>query len=604
MNVYSLIESRISAALAALKSDGKLPADLDIARVEAEAPRDPTHGDFASNAAMVLSKAAKMKPRDIADALKAKLEGDTDIARIEVAGPGFLNITMAPAFWQSMIATILKEADGFGRTGIGKSEKVNVEYVSANPTGPMHVGHCRGAVFGDALANLLAFAGFEVTREYYINDAGGQVDVLARSVFLRYREALGEKIGKIPDGLYPGDYLIPTGEAVAKEHGKALRDMPEERWLPLVREFAIAAMMAMIKDDLAALNIRHDIFVSEASLTRGKTDKVKAAIDALRKKKLIHQGRLEKPLGHDDEEWEDREQTLFKSTAFGDDSDRALQKSDGSYTYFAGDIAYHFDKLQRGYRHLVNVFGADHIGYIPRMLAAVAAFSGGEVERDAKGKPKHWHTTGGTCDLDIKVVQLVKLFKNGEPYKMSKRAGTFVTLRDVVDEVGRDPVRFMMLYRKELEPLDFDFAKVTEQSKDNPVFYVQYAHARAASVFRNVREALPDIALDPAALRTAELGKLSDAGEIALIRKLALFPKLVSGAAEAHEPHRLAFYLYDLASEFHAQWTRGNDLPHLRFIQPSDPSLTTARCALVAATQQVISSGLGILGVEAPIAMR
>jgi arginyl-tRNA synthetase len=346
------------------------------------------------------------------------------------------------------------------------------------------------------------------------------------------------------------------------------------------------------------------VFFSEASLTRGKTDKVKAAIDALRKKGLIYQGRLDKPLGHDDEEWEDREQTLFKSTSFGDDTDRALQKSDGSYTYFAGDIAYHYDKLQRGYRHLVNVFGADHIGYIPRMLAAVAAFAGGSVELDAKGKPKHWHTSGGSCDLDIRVVQLVKLFKNGEPYKMSKRAGTFVTLRDVVEEVGRDPVRFMMLYRKELEPLDFDFAKVTEQSKDNPVFYVQYAHARAASVFRNVKEVFPDIAEGSPGVMGADLSALTDAGELSLVRKLGLFPKLVSGAAAAHEPHRLAFYLYDLASEFHAQWTRGNDSPHLRFIQSEDRNLTLARCALVAATRQVITSGLGILGVEAPAAMR
>lgn len=604
MNVFALVESAITGALKALQQEGKLAADLDIPRVEAEAPRDSSHGDFACNIAMVLAKPAKMKPRDLAELIKGKLESSRDIAKIEVAGPGFLNLTMTPVFWHGLVKAILVERGDYGRGKPAAPEKVNVEYVSANPTGPMHVGHCRGAVFGDAVANLLAFAGYDVTREYYINDAGGQVDVLARSAFLRYREALGEDIGAIPEGLYPGEYLKPVGEALAKEHGKKLLDMPEAKWLPLVRERAIAMMLEEIKDDLAALNIKHDIFFSEASMTRGKTDRVKTAIDALKKKGLIYQGRLEKPLGHDDEEWEDREQTLFKSSQFGDDTDRALQKSDGSYTYFAGDIAYHYDKLQRGYRHLVNVFGADHIGYIPRMLAAVAAFADGSVELDGKGKPKHWHTTGGTCDLDIRVVQLVKLFKNGEPYKMSKRAGTFVTLRDVVDEVGRDPVRFMMLYRKELEPLDFDFAKVTEQSKDNPVFYVQYAHARAASVFRNAKEVFSDLDEEAASVRAADLSRLDDAGELTLIRKLALFPKLVSGAASAHEPHRLAFYLYDLASEFHAQWSRGNDSPHLRFIQANDRSLTSARLALVAATRQVISSGLEVLGVEAPAAMR
>ena len=495
-------------------------------------------------------------------------------------------------------------APTYGRSTAGNGKKVNVEYVSANPTGPMHVGHCRGAVFGDVLANLLAFAGYDVTREYYVNDAGGQVDVLAQSVFLRYREALGEDIGEIPQGLYPGDYLKPVGAALAKAHGKSLLNMPEERWLPIVRAFAIDQMMPVIKEDLAALNIRHDVFFSEASLTKGGADKIKTAIDALRAKGLIYEGRLEKPKGHEDEEWEEREQTLFKSTEFGDEADRALMKSDGSYTYFAGDVAYHYDKLQRGYQHLVNVFGADHIGYIPRMLAVVAAFAGGTVERDAKGKLKSWNTTGGTADLGIKVVNLVKLFKNGEPYKMSKRAGTFVTLRDVVDEVGRDPVRFMMLYRKELEPLDFDFAKVTEQSKDNPVFYVQYAHARAASVFRNAQEVFPDLAPGSEKVRSADLSKLTDAGEIELIKKLAYFPRLIRGAAQAEEPHRLAFYLYDLASALHGQWSRGNDLPQLRFIQADDGVMTAARLALIAAVQQVISSGLSVLGVEAPDSMR
>ncbi|KWT69366.1 Arginyl-tRNA synthetase [Hyphomicrobium sulfonivorans] len=604
MDVFAQIESRVAAALEALKAEGQLPADLPASGFDVETPRDPTHGDLSTNAAMVLAKPARMKPRDIAEKLQARLEQDEDIASVSVAGPGFINITLQPGVWQRLVREILNAGAAYGRSEQGKGQRVNVEYVSANPTGPMHVGHCRGAVFGDALANLLAFVGYDVTREYYVNDAGGQVDVLARSVFLRYREALGEDIGAIPEGLYPGEYLKPVGEALAKEHGQSLLNMPEERWLPLVRTFAIEQIMPMIRDDLAALNIRHDVFFSEASLTQSGTDKVKEAIAALRAKDLIYEGRLPRPKGHEDDEWEDREQTLFRSTLFGDDEDRALMKSDGSYTYFAGDVAYHYDKLQRGYRHLVNVFGADHIGYIPRMLAVVAAFAGGTVERDAKGKLKSWQSSGGSTDLAIKVVNLVKLFKNGEPYKMSKRAGTFVTLRDVVDEVGRDPVRFMMLYRKELEQLDFDFAKVTEQSKDNPVFYVQYAHARAASAFRNAQNVFPDLAPRSAKVWEADLSGLTDAGELDLIKKLAQFPRLIAGAARAEEPHRLAFYLYDVASALHGQWTRGNDSPHLRFIQPEDGVMTAARLAMIAAVQQVISSGLSVLGVEAPESMR
>ena len=603
MNVFTHVEAKIAAVLADLKVEGVLPRDVVLPQVEAESPRDPSHGDLASNVALLLSKAAGTKPRDLAEALKAKLEIDPEIASVAVAGPGFLNVTMKPAFWHGLIGSIVRDGAAYGR-GAPKHERINVEYVSANPTGPMHVGHCRGAVFGDALANLLAHSGYDVTREYYINDAGGQVDVLARSVHLRYREALGEPIGAIGEGLYPGDYLKPVGAALAKKYGDKFAAKPEADWLAEFRQEAIAAMLEMIKDDLAALNIRHDVFVSEASLSRGGADQVKAAIDALHKKGLIYQGRLAKPLGHDDEEWEDREQTLFKSTEFGDDMDRALQKSDGSYTYFAGDIAYHYDKIIRGYPHLINVFGADHIGYIPRMLAAVAALAGGALDRDQKGKLKSWRTRGGTTDLEIKVVQLVKLFQGGEPFKMSKRAGTFVTLRDVVDEVGRDPVRFMMLYRKELEPLDFDFAKVTEQSKDNPVFYVQYAHARACSVFRNAAEQMPSLDLSKTALAAADLARLEDKAEYDLVRKLAQYPRMIATAAEAREPHRLAFYLYDLASAFHGLWTRGNDLPHLRFIQPHDGGLTMARCALVDATRAVISSGLGVLGVEAPEAMR
>ncbi len=586
MNIFADVEARVKAALQALQAEGKLASDLALTGIEAEAPRDPTHGDVATNAALVLAKPAKMKPRDIADMLKAKLEAASDVAKVDVAGPGFLNITFKPAVWHGLIKTILKEGPNFGAKGVGDGAKVNLEYVSANPTGPMHVGHCRGAVFGDALANLLQFSGFKVTREYYINDAGGQVDVLARSAFLRYREALGEDVGAIPEGLYPGDYLKPVGEALAKAHGKKLHNLPESEWLPLVRGFAIDAMMEMIRDDLAALNIKHDVFFSEASLTRAGTNHIKAAIDVLAKKGLIFEGKLEKPKGHDDAEWEDRTQTLFKSTQFGDDEDRAIQKSDGGYTYFAGDIAYHYDKLQRGFLHLINVFGADHIGYISRMKSAVTALSDGKA------------------NLDIKVVQLVKLFRGGEPVKMSKRSGTFVTLRDVVEEVGRDPVRFMMLYRKNQEQLDFDFTKVTEQSKDNPVFYVQYAHARVASVFRNTAEQMPGLDTSLKALQKADLSGLADVGEIDLAKRLGAFPKIVDGAAKAHEPHRVAFYLYDLASALHGQWTRGNESPHLRFIQSNDGVATTARLALIAATKQVITSGLKILGVEAPETMR
>ncbi len=436
MNVYTLVHGRIVAALQALQGDGALPAGLDFANVEVSPPRDASHGDLACNAAMVLAKAAKMKPRDIAEKLAAKLRGSAGLAAVEVAGPGFLNMSFMPAFWQGVVAAILKEGVGYGRADLGHGERVNVEYVSANPTGPMHVGHCRGAVFGDALANLLDFVGYKVTREYYVNDAGAQVDALARSAYLRYREALGENIGEIPAGLYPGDYLKPVGQALAKEHGPSLLNFPEERWLPLVRESTIAAMLVMIKEDLAALNIRHEEFFRERSLTSGK-DEVKQTIEELRAKGLVFEGRLPKPKGHDDGEWEDREQTLFKSSAFGDDTDRALMKSDGSYTYFAADMAYHHNKLARGFRHLINVFGADHAGYLTRVKAAVAALSDGKA------------------DLDIKVCQLVKLFRAGEPVRMSKRAGTFVTLREVVDEVGRDPVRYMMLYRKNDAPLGF-----------------------------------------------------------------------------------------------------------------------------------------------------
>jgi arginyl-tRNA synthetase len=585
MNVYALVHNRIRASLEALEKDGMLPAGLDQSAVEVTAPRDSTHGDLASNVALVLAKPAKANPRAIAEKIAAELAKAPEIDKVEIAGPGFINIALKADVWHSVVGAILRERGDYGRVDLGHGEKVDIEFVSANPTGPMHVGHCRGAVFGDALANLLEFTGYAVTREYYINDAGAQVEALGRSAFLRYREALGEDIGPIPEGLYPGDYLVPVGQALAREHGRALLNLPQDRRQPLVRDFAVAAMLESIKQDLAALDVRHSVFFSERDLMRHR-DRIKEAIAELERKGLIYRGRLPKPKGHDDSEWEDREQLLFKSTDFGDDVDRALEKADGSYTYFAADMAYHNDKLKRGFRNLINVFGADHAGYIKRVRATVQALSDGKA------------------NLDVKVCQLVKLFRAGQPVKMSKRAGTFVTLREVVDEVGRDPVRFMMLYRKNDAPLDFDLAKVMEQSKDNPVFYVQYAHARGASVFRQVNDIFPDFSPGSPHVLNADLSQLTDAGELDLIRRLAAFPKLVEGASVAHEPHRVAFYLYDLASTFHSQWTKGNEMPHLRFIQPDNGTLTAARLALIGASTQVLASGLAILGVHAPDEMR
>lgn len=586
MHLFADIEATIVAALNRLAAAGALPAGLDLANVGVEPTKDPSHGDIACNAAMVLARPARMKPRDIAEKLAAELAADPRIARLEVAGPGFLNLKLKPEVWQRTLTAILAAGKAYGRVDVGHGATVNVEYVSANPTGPMHVGHGRGAVFGDALASLLEVANWKVTREYYINDAGAQVDILARSAYLRYQEAMGLEIDGIPEGLYPGEYLVEVGQQLAAEQDTAFISMPEEVWLPYVRQFASEKMMALIREDLAALNVRHDVFFSERRLTTGNRDEVAETINELRAKGLVYEGRLDKPKGHDAEEWEDREQTLFKATDFGDDVDRALKKSDGTYTYFAADMAYHHNKLARGFKHLINVFGADHSGYVKRMQAAVKALSGGEA------------------DLDIKVCQLVRLLRAGEPVKMSKRAGTFVTLREVVDEVGRDPVRFMMLYRKNDATLDFDLAKVIEQSKDNPVFYVQYAHARAHSVFRNAREAFPDLDGLGAEVAAADLGRLTDPGELDLMRRLALFPRLLEGAAKAHEPHRVAFYLHDLSSAFHSQWTRGNDLPHLRFIQTDDRQSTVARLALARGCAQVIASGLGILGVGAPQEMR
>ena len=591
MNVYQHVEGRIAALVRDLQAEGRLPADLVLPPVEVETPRDPSHGDLASNVAMVLAKPARMKPRDIAELIVTRLAAEPDVAAASVAGPGFVNLTLGPEVWRRVLSAILADGERYGRGGLGNGETVNIEYVSANPTGPMHIGHCRGAVFGDALANLMDFAGFKVTREYYINDAGAQVDKLGRSAILRYREALGEAIGEIPEGLYPGDYLKPVGAALAKVHGRALLARSPEEQMAIGRDAAIAMLMDEVRADLAALDIRHDVFFSERSMTTGGRDQIKAAIADLRSRGLIFEGRLEKPKDHDDGEWEDREQTLFRSTAFGDDTDRALMKSDGSYTYFAGDVAYHFDKIERGFDHYVDVLGADHIGYIPRLVAAFAALAGGEA------KLKERRTTGGKADLAVLVCQLVKVMRAGEIVRMSKRAGTFVALRDVVDEVGRDPVRFMMLYRKNDAPLDFDFAKVAEQSKDNPVFYVQYAHARTHSVFRQAAEALPGLDLGPRALAAAPLDRLTDSGELRLIKSMASWPRAVESAAEAHEPHRLAFYLYDLAADFHGHWNRGKEDPALRLVVSSDPALTLARLALAMGVRHVIAAGLRIFGV-------
>src|SRR5712691_4837057 len=589
-NIFAVILDRVRAAANELAQQGVLPNAIDQSRVVVEPPREAAHGDMATNAAMVLAKDAGKKPRELAEAIAAKLRADELVDKVEVAGPGFINLTLKPRAWTAALRDVLQAGADYGRSRSGQDAAINVEYVSANPTGPMHIGHCRGAVFGDALANLLAFAGYKVTREYYVNDAGAQVDALARSAFLRYREALGEEIGPIPEGLYPGDYLKPVAAELVADHRATLRDKPEAEWLPIVRHRAIDMMMADIRNDLMSLHVVQDVFFSERSLIEGPRDEVAETIAALRRAGYVYEGRLPPPKGAPIEDWEDREQTLFRSTAFGDDIDRPLKKSDGCYTYFATDMAYHRDKVDRGFKSLIDVWGADHGGYVKRMQAAVAAVS------------------AGTADLDVKIVQLVRLLRGGEPVKMSKRAGDFVTLREVVDEVGRDAVRFMMLFRKNDAVLDFDLEKVLEQSRDNPVFYVQYGHARGQSIFRNAREVIPDLPEDPAsrAARLAEgaLEFLTDPAELSLIRRIALYPRLVEAAAVAHEPHRIAFYLYDLASEFHALWTKGKDLPHLRFIIQNDPTMTVARLAMVEGVVTVLASGLGSLGVGAPDEMR
>jgi arginyl-tRNA synthetase len=568
VNLFAQFAAIVHAALGDLVAAGTLPAGLSFAQVTVEPPRDPAHGDLATNAAMALAKPAGMNPRQLAEALAASLRGKPGIAAAEVAGPGFINLKLADSVWHDQINAMLHTGAGYGRSSVGAGKRINVEYVSANPTGPMHMGHCRGAVVGDALAGLLAFAGWDVTKEYYINDAGGQVDTLARSAHLRYREALGEAI-EIPEGLYPGDYLVPVGQAFAADFGDRFVAAPEDEWLALFRARTVALMMDRIRDDLALLGIRQDIFFSEASLG----PKVQDALDTLRAKGLIYEGVLEKPKGEAADDWEPRPQTLFRSTQFDDDQDRAMQKSNGSWTYFAGDVAYHWDKLTRGYDALVNIFGADHAGYVKRMTAAVKALSDGRVP------------------LDIKIVNLVKLLRAGEPVKMSKRAGTFVTLGEVVEEVGKDVVRFVMLTKRPESPMDFDFAKVVEQSRDNPVFYVQYAHARIASLGRKLAEA-------GLALPEPDLALL-DADELAVVKLAATFPRIIEQAADAREPHRIAFYLGDLAAAFHSQWNAGNDDATRRFVLPERPDLTAARLAMARAVGQVIRNGLAVIGVAA-----
>jgi arginyl-tRNA synthetase len=586
MNIFETAQRIIAHALDALIRAGKLPNTLDLSRVMVEPPKDAHMGDISTNVAMSFAKEAKMAPRALAqliiEILQELPEASSMMASIDVAGPGFINITLTDTVLLDVVNAVQNLGTGYGLSQMGQNTPVNVEYVSANPTGPMHVGHGRGAVFGDSLSTLLARAGFSVTREYYINDAGAQVDVLAHSTFLRYREALGEEIGAIPEGLYPGDYLVPVGRELARIHGNVLIHLPQSEWLPIVRNASIEAMMHMIREDLAAIGIEHDVFFSERSLSAGETDHIAATIAYLREKGLVYEGILPPPKGQIDEEWEEREQTLFRSTPFGDDVDRALLKSDGSYTYFASDIAYHKSKYDRGFKNMIDVWGADHGGYVTRMQAAVEALSAGKA------------------NLDVKLCQMVRLMRHGEPVKMSKRAGDFVTLREVIDEVGRDAVRFMMLFRKNDAPLDFDLAKVVEQSKDNPVFYVQYAHARCCSVLRQAQEAFPHTSFQA----TQALKAYTDEADKGVIRLLSQYPRQIEAAASAHEPHRIAFYLYELASAFHSHWNKGKDQPELRFVHPENRALTCQRLGLIHAVRLVLASGLDLLGVSAPEEMR
>ncbi|MBJ3785558.1 arginine--tRNA ligase [Devosia sediminis] len=577
MDIFALFTTRVTEALRA--DYPQLDAEL-LSRVVVEPPRDAAHGDLSTNAAMVVAKPLGKNPREVAAALVERFKSAPDVESVEVAGPGFINFRLSNSIWHQVLKAIGAQGDNYGRSDLGRGERVNVEYVSANPTGPMHVGHTRGAVFGDALASLMAWSGYDVTREYYINDTGGQTIILGQSALLRYREALGETI-EIPAGFYPGEYLIPVGKTLAAEYGPSLLEKPEQEAVLIAREAALAAMMELIKADLAQLNIHHDVFFSERTL-HGQGGDIDTTLDWLREEGMVYQGRLEAPKGKTPEEWEDREQTLFRAKDYGDDTDRALIKSDGSFTYFAADIAYHRNKYLRGFKHMVNVLGADHSGYVKRLSAAVKAVSHGEA------------------DIDVRICQLVRLLKNGEPFKMSKRSGDLVTLADVVEEVGADATRFMLLFRRNDASMDFDFALVKEQTRDNPVFYVQYAHARACSIFKTARRDMPELDISPAALAAAEVELLGTAADIELIRLLGAWPRTVAAAAVAHEPHRIAFYVHELAAALHGFWAKGKDDPQLRFVNQSDPKLTLARLALVDAVRQVIRNGLGILGVSAP----
>ena len=583
MNVFSHLRSVVLGEIERLSGAGALPSALETGAVAVEPPRDPSHGDAATNAALVLAKAAAKKPREIAELIAAGLREADEIESVEIAGPGFINIRMARAFWHARIGEVIAAGENYGASDIGAGRPVNVEYVSANPTGPLHIGHARGTVVGDALANLLERVGYRVTREYYVNDAGAQVDTLARSAMLRYREALGEAIGEIPEGFYPGDYLVPVGQNLAERDGDKWLQVDEDAWLPEIRRFTIDAMMDMIRADLASLGVRHAVFSSERELVEaGRVDEVFAALED---RELIYTGVLEPPKGKPPpDDWEPRPQSLFRATDFGDDTDRPLKKSTGDWTYFATDIAYHRDKYERGFTDMIDVWGADHGGYVKRMKAAVKAVSNGEGE------------------LDIKLCQLVKLMDGGEPVVMSKRSGQFITLRDVVDRVGKDVVRFIMLTRKNDAPLEFDLKRVAEQSKDNPVFYVQYAHARICSVLRLAAADMPEI--DTKNLAKADLSGLADQAELDVIRRIAAWPRVVEGAALSHEPHRIAFYLHDLAGDFHLLWNKGKEEPALRFVVAGDPDITAARLALLSALRSVIAAGLSVIGVKPVEEMR
>jgi len=586
VNIFTEFDTRIRAAIGELQKTGELPSDMDLSKISTEPPRDDSHGDISTNVAMVLAKPARKNPREIAAKIADILGHAEDVIEVTIAGPGFINLRLADKFWHQVVRAALSDAHTFGTSSLGSSEKINVEYVSVNPTGPLHVGHCRGAVFGDALANLLDFAGYDVVREYYFNDAGAQIDALARSVHWRVREAMGEQMGDMPEGLYPGEYLKPLAEKLAGDRGAELMAMTQDEWLPVLRSEGIDAMMTLIKDDLALLGIHHDVFFSELSLHGKHGGEIKQTVDSLNTKGLIYEGFLPPPKGQLPQDWEAREQTLFKATEFGDDIDRPLMKSNGDYTYFAADVAYFKNKFDRGFSQMIYVLGADHSGYVKRLQAVAKAISDGKAE------------------AIVRICQMVKLFRDGVPVKMSKRAGNFITLRDVVEEVGRDSVRFMMLYRKNDAPLDFDFVKVTEQSRDNPVFYVQYAHARICSVMRGASENIQESELSDRALSMASLELLDDDSERQLMRKIAAFPRIIESAARVHEPHRLAFFLYEVASTFHSLWNKGKELPHLRFIDAQNGDTTRARLALIRATAHVIASGLTILGVEATEEMR